>query len=655
MSAIAPDKPTVAAAELRAAAMDYATQEGLHIFPCVLNGKIPGNGDGGFHHATNDPEQIEAWWMDTPSANVGWVPGMDGCIVIDFDPFHMVEDSHILLARLDREAPTKIVDTAGKGWHYVYRLPAGCEEIGNWNKTLPAGIDVRAHGGYVLLEPSQVVYRGKDAERKGLPDGYIGRYRVADDREPVEIPAWLLADILKAKVAYRSDGKGLLEGLTPSLEPPVLSMLAQNQREFALNPTYPATGRSERDGSFTMACVAARIGYQAYLDIFEHYAIGQNPDSRYQEKGRRILEVDLGTAIAKWEAAHPGEKWEEGPTEGENPLPLDGVAIADSVEQMLQQSDVRKSVWTTAELLVAEFPDPIWIVPEMLPVGLASLAGRPKLGKSWMGLQLAVAVGSGGVFLGKQVEKRSVLYLALEDGPQRLQSRLRQQSATKDTGITFMTEFPSLGAGGAKFLLDVTESKDFGLIVIDTFSKAAGRLDQMDLGVTGELLGRIQRAAIDNNILLLLVDHHRKSAGNGDGDPVDDVMGSTGKSAPLDVSIGLYRQRGQKDAILKITGRDIEEQELSVKFDRDTGCWQMVGTAHGVRIESLQGDIMNAIEENGGSATAAEIARFLGKQPNNISAELQEMVAKGAVVRGKKKGVRVPYSLPTIHFGGGSE
>lgn len=640
------------AADLRAAAMDYAAA-GLHIFPCVPNDKIPANGDGGFHHSTNDPEQIEAWWIETPAANVGWVPGKDDEITVDFDPIHMCKDAYELLARLDREVPTRSVNTPTKGWHRVYKLPANREEIGNWNKTLPAGIDVRADGGYVLVEPSVVVYRGKDAERKGVPDGYTGCYEVVDDREPVEIPDWLLADILRAKVAYRFNGKGLLEGFVPSDLAPEIGFLSQKQREFALDPVYPPEGRSEVDGGFVYACVVARpLGrLQTVFDIFEHYPIGQNADSRYQEKGRRILEVDLGTAIAKWEAAHPGEKWDEPPTSARQSQPLDCVAMADAADKMLKENSARKSVWTTSELLVAEFPDPIWIVPDMLPVGLASLAGRPKLGKSWMALQIAVAVGSGGMVLGKQVEKRDVLYLALEDGPQRLQKRLRQQQATRDTGVTFVTDFPALAMGGAKQLLDATESKAFGLIVVDTFSKAAGRLDQMDLAITGELLGRVQRAAIDNNILLLLVDHHRKSAGNGDGDPVDDVMGSTGKSAPLDVSIGLYRQRGQKDAVLKITGRDIEEQELSVGFDKETGCWQMVGTAQGVRIESLQADILNAIEEHGGKATAAEIARFLGKQANHISTELQELVAKGAVVRGQKRGARVPYSLPTVPFG----
>ncbi len=55
-----------------------------------------------------------------------------------------------------------------------------------------------------------------------------------------------------------------------------------------------------------------------------------------------------------------------------------------------------KTSYTGDELSDAEFPDPVWLVPGLIPVGLVVLAGRPKLGKSWMALQLAGAVASGG-------------------------------------------------------------------------------------------------------------------------------------------------------------------------------------------------------------------------------------------------------------------
>lgn len=63
------------------------------------------------------------------------------------------------------------------------------------------------------------------------------------------------------------------------------------------------------------------------------------------------------------------------------------------------------------------------LVDGLLAPGLYILGGSPKVGKSWMALQLCLAVCGGGAFLGCATRKSEVLYLALEDGPQRLHSR----------------------------------------------------------------------------------------------------------------------------------------------------------------------------------------------------------------------------------------
>jgi RecA-family ATPase len=68
-------------------------------------------------------------------------------------------------------------------------------------------------------------------------------------------------------------------------------------------------------------------------------------------------------------------------------------------------------------------------VPGLLPVGLVMLAGRPKQGKSWLALQMAVAVGTGGKLLGQDVPEGKTLYLALEDSARRIKSRLESQQA----------------------------------------------------------------------------------------------------------------------------------------------------------------------------------------------------------------------------------
>lgn len=304
----------------------------------------------------------------------------------------------------------------------------------------------------------------------------------------------------------------------------------------------------------------------------------------------------------------------------------------------------RKTGWSAAELLAAQFPEPQWIVPGLLTTGLTILAGRPKLGKSWLALQTAVGVGAGGQVLGREVERAKVLYLALEDNERRIQDRLRKQHAPAHTQVDFYFEWPYLTEGGAADLITAVDQHGYSLVIVDTISRALGKADQMDQADMNMAIGSLQRLAIDREIALLLVDHHRKSASDV-GDVIDDVMGATSKASVADAALGLYRKRGEKTATLKVTGRDIDDQELALEWDHDVFCWQMVGDASGVKTDTVQSDIINAIKEHGGKATATQIAKFLGKQPNNISRELQELVAKNVVIRCEKVGRAVPYQM----------
>src|SRR5262245_55147261 len=76
------------------------------------------------------------------------------------------------------------------------------------------------------------------------------------------------------------------------------------------------------------------------------------------------------------------------------------------------------------QLLELDIPPYKWVVSDLVPEGLIVLAGRPKMGKSFLVLDIAYAVSTGGKALGVfQVSPGQVLYLALEDGLRRLQQR----------------------------------------------------------------------------------------------------------------------------------------------------------------------------------------------------------------------------------------
>jgi hypothetical protein len=102
--------------------------------------------------------------------------------------------------------------------------------------------------------------------------------------------------------------------------------------------------------------------------------------------------------------------------------------------------EARKTSWTWAELQKIDFPDLVWVVPDLIPAGLTTIGGRPKIGKSWLVLQMACAVGTDGRVYGRQVSQGKVPYLALEDNPRRLKMRAQKQLWPAEADVTFETE-----------------------------------------------------------------------------------------------------------------------------------------------------------------------------------------------------------------------
>ncbi len=122
---------------------------------------------------------------------------------------------------------------------------------------------------------------------------------------------------------------------------------------------------------------------------------------------------------------------------------------AETVQPLKSAASLPAGIFSAADLQGRVFPPIKWIVPDILPEGLTLLAGKPKLGKSWLSLDIAVAVASGGSVLGRECEPGPVLCLALEDNQRRLQRRLQLVAGSTPwpRDLEFHTEWPRGDAG----------------------------------------------------------------------------------------------------------------------------------------------------------------------------------------------------------------
>jgi len=323
---------------------------------------------------------------------------------------------------------------------------------------------------------------------------------------------------------------------------------------------------------------------------------------------------------------------------------------ADKGKDERRQSEINtKTRWTVRELLTTQLPKQRWAVPGLIPIGLTFLSGLPKAGKSWLALQIACAVGTGGEVLGIKVPKRKVLYLALEDGPHRLQSRLRLRDTLEDTNIIFETQWSLLEDTGQYDLETAIKDEKYSFVVIDTMSRFCGK-DQLKSDEMSKYLGPLQKLALTNNLSILVIDHNSKGRR---GSSILKIFGSIAKPGVADMIYTLDREDNDLKAILRGLGRDVgtigAETIINLKWSQEGCLWQNVeappaSTEPKTFKDKVKKTIYELVEE-GRPATTTTIALKLGVKPPTVSVVLSNLFNSREVLKLEKIGKEVPYVL----------
>lgn len=232
--------------------------------------------------------------------------------------------------------------------------------------------------------------------------------------------------------------------------------------------------------------------------------------------------------------------------------------------------------YMAADLYAAMIEKPPVIVDGMIPAGLTVLAGAPKRGKSWLALQLAIAVAGGTPFLGHNTERGDVLYLDLESRQYRVQQRLRTVLPGKAPDrLRIAHEAERLDSG----LLDQLDEwcgrvERPSLVIIDTLGrvKAGSRRGENAYESDTRIYGELQAFAQRRKLAVLAVHHLRKSL--PDTDRLERISGSMGLVGVCDAVIGLGGKRTEPENVqLTVDSRDFDPLDLVLEFER--GSWSM--------------------------------------------------------------------------------
>lgn len=244
-------------------------------------------------------------------------------------------------------------------------------------------------------------------------------------------------------------------------------------------------------------------------------------------------------------------------------------------------------VFTAVELGEMDLKPPDFIVNGLLPVGITILAAPSKIGKSWLAMDLSISVAKGKPFLGSQTNQAGVLYLALEDSLHRIKLRMDKllQGEAEPLGLNLSVEAPNMVNGLIGWLDDfLKEHQAVKLIIIDTFQKIKPPSDRTSTAYEADYrhLSEFKKLAGHYNVCILLV-HHTKKNNGSDGDVFEKILGSTALQGATDTMMVISKkERTNETATLAATGRDISQQELVIKFDKERCRWINEGTVEDV-------------------------------------------------------------------------
>lgn len=551
----------------------YYASIGWKVFPLTPGEKIPTTGSNGFKDATTDTKQISKWWDSEPNYNIGIATGAQsgGLVVVDLDEDetknkHGIEvfnrwaqDKHIANTIFN----TLICNSPRGGMHLYYQSSAPYQK----KEDIVWGIDVRAEGAYIVAPPS--IHPNGKAYKWNSKQGI-------DKAKPIEVNQTLGAFIALGDEAYDNNPKKKKSSSTKVSNTAAAAIIPDGERVSTLISKIGTLTKAGVDSATIKETIIAMNKTQCKPPLSDH------------ELSTQVL-----TALNRgWE---PGEN--------------------QSIDDIPDFAPISAN-----ELLKKEIPPLRYVIDEICPAGFGILAAPPKYYKSFLALQICIALSKGRKVLGKETHKTKCLYFDLESTDRRPQDRLKAMGIDElnDVDIITQEEMPkvkhrmiNLSTGfDLKLEKMLKAHPEYGFIVIDVFRKIRSeqKRGQSLYDHDYEDIEKLQSIAARNNVCLLLLHHTTKF--KDESDPFNNMGGSSGLLGAADFAWVIGRDtRKSKDSTLSITGRDIASQDLTIRFDTKALEWGYVGTVEEVQAqkemdEYLQSNVVNTIKKlvatNGG-------------------------------------------------------
>lgn len=246
-------------------------------------------------------------------------------------------------------------------------------------------------------------------------------------------------------------------------------------------------------------------------------------------------------------------------------------------------------------LVDMNLPRNIFSVDGLITQGVTILAGPPKIGKSWLVLDICMQVAKGEPLWEMPTNQGKVLYLCLEDNYSRIQSRVNDITAEPSCELEVSVTAPTLNNGLIGQLESYCkENKNIRLIAIDTLQMVRDNNAELSYGNDYGDIEKFKTLADEFGISIILVHHLRKQ---GASDPHTMISGTTGLTGAADSSL-VFRKDEHKEGIniLYCRGRSIQERSLKLKFNRENCRWEMISDSLDEPTQELTDEMITLIK-----------------------------------------------------------
>lgn len=477
------------------AALRFA-ESGIPIFPCLPDSKKPRT-ENGFHDATTNVDQINAWWAEA-DYNLAFTPHSVGWGIVDIDgpegeaAWAELQEEHGQIDTFEVRSPR-----GGRHLYFEGELPTTAwSEKGRRN--VGKHIDTRGRGSYALLPPS--TFEGKP-------------YVTSKDIDLAPVPDWITARLATTSQHVEAGTTGLDE-------PANIDRAVTFLRDSARRGDVAIEGQAGNNRTYVMACDLLNLGLtpeKAQELILEHW----NPHCQPPWE-----DFELGTIIANASAYSQNADGAWGVASAADVF---GKAL-DQLPKAPARPERRSRFYFEDIDEQDNAPDPVWMIPELIPDNATVLVlAQSGHFKSFIAEDIALSIASGATCFGNKPGRRGPTFYGAHEGRNELKKGrknawliARQVDREQARGFyvapaPFVAYPEQQEEFREQIRVRLRQSRDkIGCIVLDTAAKCMMGMDENKAQDAGVFVGFCDSLR-DEFECPVIVLHHLDKAGNQQG------------------------------------------------------------------------------------------------------------------------------------------